>query len=718
MRFKIYCLILFFYLSSAFSQLPVKRDDYVGNNNRNWWRWYNDGPSTPVPAVSDGYVLFSLTDPVASYNPYCDAAFWDGYPAYGGPYRHCTVTLRAKALNAHKYGSRGWGLWYTEPEPNVQQQAWFMHLLDDPDSTGINSWRAETTYDKTETRHHYTDLDAAPYFISDQDWHVYKIDWQTDHVHFIVDSDTVLTVTQDIPDHDLAFHIWVDNLVYEHVDPDTINIYKRGWVGQNDIVLDYVQIVTPDGQLDKSETAEGIKLLRQVPNEVYTSESAGLWHDYTIASPGGSVVVLATARVEQYLDATSAEISGDDDIRLVVDGTDYGWNSSASFNGDAAGTVAKTLVWQQTMTSGSKDIEVYGETSPMLYDITALGGANGGIIYNQEFNETKTEGSAELWKEISFQTHGGDVAFYISGSADEDPNPNNYGFQLSDFDDNNDDDLKIVIDGADFGYRNDSSLWGNRQFGEPGSVLLVPNLTQGQHTLRLYGVGTPTLYRVLIYGENDDEPLPVSLSSFTVQRRKEGSVIQWITESEINNAGFNLFRAATSDSIAPAFASFQQLNQKLIAGQGNSSRRNIYSYTDAFDSAAENIWYLLQDVSYSGLKQNYGPLMLSASGNLPVAGFTLSGSYPNPFGASNSFRSNPVTTIRFNLDKAGKAQLSVYDMRGRLIRRLLQENLEAGAHSAQWNGRDKNGAACASGLYLIRLQYNHKNAVRKMVLLR
>ena len=64
-------------VSPLLAQLDLKRDDYVGTTNRNWWRWYNDGPSTPTPAVSDGYVLFSLINPVADFDPYCDAAFWD-----------------------------------------------------------------------------------------------------------------------------------------------------------------------------------------------------------------------------------------------------------------------------------------------------------------------------------------------------------------------------------------------------------------------------------------------------------------------------------------------------------------------------------------------------------------------------------------------------------------------------------------------------------------
>ncbi len=498
-------LLLFILMSVSSAQLDLKRDDFVGNKNRNWWRWYNDGPNTPMPAVSDGYVLFSLVDPDSNYDPFCDAAIWDGYPDFGGPYQNCVITLRVKALNPHKFGSRGWGLWYTEPYPNLQRQAWFMRVLDStgPGYTGLDWWRAETSNGKTEATHHYVDLDTLPFLIDDMEWHVYKIDRQTDYIRFMIDGDTVLTVTEDLPSEDLAFHLWVDNLVYEHEDPDIINIYKRSWTGKNEVVLDYVQILT-QGTLDRSESPAGIKLLRQVPNEVYSEAATGLWKEYAFTAPQCNLVLLSTGRVEQYLRDDSIRISDDDDIRFIVNDTDYGWDSAQSFDGDAAGTRGMTLLLQQETASGDQQVQVFAETSPLLYDVTVLGAPHGGIVFDREYYETRPVGSDSLWKEIAFNTNGGWVAVYVSGAADEDSTPSNYGYQYANFDDNRDDDLRIVLDTIDYGYKTDQSFYGNRLFGEPKSVLIVDSLTPGTHTLRLYAHGTPDLYRVLIYGENDE----------------------------------------------------------------------------------------------------------------------------------------------------------------------------------------------------------------------
>ena len=498
---------LFIFLTSAFAQLDLKRDDFVGTANRHWWGWHEEGEATPMPAVSDAYVLFSLVNPTREEEPFCDAALWDGYPYIGGPYSNCKITLRAKALNPHKYGSRGWGLWYTEPYPYVTQQAWFMHMLDDPDSTGINSWRAETAYGPYEITHHYVDLDQEPFMIDDMQWHVYKINRQPGYIHFIVDNDTVLKATEDLPDLGMAFHIWVDNLVYEHVDPDIINLHKRAWIGKNEIVLDYVQILT-SGTLGSSEAAENVKLLRQVPNEIYSEPASGLWKEYAFSAPAGNFIMLATARVEQYNLADST-ISGDDDIRFVVNGTDYLWNSANSFNGDQDGTVSKTLLLAQSGNAGTQTVQVFGETSPLLYDVTVLGAEKGGIVFDQEYYEEKDALTDSLWKDITFSTKGGWVAVYLSGSADEDSTPVDHGYQYANFDDNEDDDLRIVLDQTDYGYKTDDALYGNRLFGEPKSILVQQNLSAGEHQLKVYTHRSPTLFRIVIYGENDESVSPI-----------------------------------------------------------------------------------------------------------------------------------------------------------------------------------------------------------------
>ncbi len=88
----------------------------------------------------------------------------------------------------------------------------------------------------------------------------------------------------------------------------------------------------------------------------------------------------------------------------------------------------------------------------------------------------------------------------------------------------------------------------------------------------------------------------------------------------------------------------------------------------------------------------------------------LSVAVPNPF--------NPSTTIRYSIEKGGRAELTIYDIAGRRIRTLLSGFVPAGDHEAVWNGRDDSGRPAASGVYFYRLHTDGFAETRKMVLLK
>ena len=108
--------------------------------------------------------------------------------------------------------------------------------------------------------------------------------------------------------------------------------------------------------------------------------------------------------------------------------------------------------------------------------------------------------------------------------------------------------------------------------------------------------------------------LPVSLSKFRPERMKNTGqvVIRWVTESETNNAGFNILRSETRDG------EFTQLNTALIAGQGTTSERTAYEFADT--SAKPNVvyYYQIQDVSLDGQVQTLQTTHLR--GNVTAAG--------------------------------------------------------------------------------------------------
>ena len=100
---------------------------------------------------------------------------------------------------------------------------------------------------------------------------------------------------------------------------------------------------------------------------------------------------------------------------------------------------------------------------------------------------------------------------------------------------------------------------------------------------------------------------------------------------------------------------------------------------------------------------------------VPVPGTptVLAGNYPNPF--------NPTTTFNFTLAKDGHAVLGVYDLRGRLVRTLVDDTLPAGSYDGayRWDGRDGRGQAVNSGTYFYRLELDGQVVgARKMMLIK
>ncbi|MFQ6614896.1 MAG: Ig-like domain-containing protein, partial [Fidelibacterota bacterium] len=94
---------------------------------------------------------------------------------------------------------------------------------------------------------------------------------------------------------------------------------------------------------------------------------------------------------------------------------------------------------------------------------------------------------------------------------------------------------------------------------------------------------------------------------------------------------------------------------------------------------------------------------------LPVA-FTLLQNYPNPF--------NPETVIQYRLVESGKISLTIYNLRGQVIRHLISGFQSAGSHGVMWNGRDDQNRPVSAGTYIYRLTSQERSVSRKMVLLK
>ena len=111
------------------------------------------------------------------------------------------------------------------------------------------------------------------------------------------------------------------------------------------------------------------------------------------------------------------------------------------------------------------------------------------------------------------------------------------------------------------------------------------------------------------------QALPVQLSQFRPDLTETGTVvINWATESEMDNAGFNILRSQTRTG------EFKVINAQLILGAGTTAERNTYTWTDTAAKPNVVYYYQIEDVSFDGERQTLATVrlrgLISAKGKL------------------------------------------------------------------------------------------------------
>jgi len=99
------------------------------------------------------------------------------------------------------------------------------------------------------------------------------------------------------------------------------------------------------------------------------------------------------------------------------------------------------------------------------------------------------------------------------------------------------------------------------------------------------------------------EPTAITLASFTAQAGAGGVTLAWETATEVDNAGFNLYRAMVEDG------PYTQINETLIAAEGDAVSGASYSFVDRPDYGT--FYYKLEDVDYYGVSTLHGPVRVT-----------------------------------------------------------------------------------------------------------
>ncbi|MEE8571739.1 MAG: choice-of-anchor D domain-containing protein, partial [Gemmatimonadota bacterium] len=191
---------------------------------------------------------------------------------------------------------------------------------------------------------------------------------------------------------------------------------------------------------------------------------------------------------------------------------------------------------------------------------------------------------------------------------------------------------------------------------------------------------------------------PVEVSFYATPNASGTVTLRWTAGDLSFIDGFNIHRATSS--VGP----FERVNEQLIlaTSPGEFEDRTVWPGT--------TFWYKLIAVMPGGTEDTLteSAVSVTTSGQLTAA---LHPPKPNPFSGE--------TSVAFDVPAGvGRVRVTVYNIRGQLVRELLAGAPGSGRHVARWDGLDLNGRAASSGVYFIMLEAGANVRTRKLLLVK
>ena len=198
---------------------------------------------------------------------------------------------------------------------------------------------------------------------------------------------------------------------------------------------------------------------------------------------------------------------------------------------------------------------------------------------------------------------------------------------------------------------------------------------------------------------NDDPNLKdnYDTKSFTKEDRKiirENVFKSYETSREKETAILKTLEKKVSDGIANENEKSELTVKKTLNELIKTSKpKDINEHINKMNSNIEKVFGI-----------NYDNSVKAKKGIIPIE-FNLSQNYPNPF--------NPVTNLEFQIPKSGFVSLKVYDLLGKEVAHIVNENLNSGTYRYKFDGSN-----FASGVYFYKITVGDFSAVKRMVLIK
>ncbi len=224
-----------------------------------------------------------------------------------------------------------------------------------------------------------------------------------------------------------------------------------------------------------------------------------------------------------------------------------------------------------------------------------------------------------------------------------------------------------------------------------GEADLIYTVQEGQFAFDKKNPAKKTDSRLLPVHANTGENMSL-LILFSVKAQAEIGVY---SSGELAGSGF------INDGACGLAVWGDDLTTEEIDGATLGDKLEIRVFTESRETIADLEW-IHGDATYE--TDGFAVIELQLPTTAPDE-FRLDQAYPNPF--------NSVTEITFHLRDPGKVSLSIFDLNGREISKLVNSNLSAGLHTTTWDAGDMS-----SGMYLVRLSAGGQERIGKLMLVR
>ena len=221
----------------------------------------------------------------------------------------------------------------------------------------------------------------------------------------------------------------------------------------------------------------------------------------------------------------------------------------------------------------------------------------------------------------------------------------------------------------------------------------------------------------------NDSALPATLSYFEARYFDNVIIIRWITESETNNLGFDIYRGESK------YGPFEKINSHRIAGAGTTANQQKYEYIDDTAVPGNQYFYYIENVDFSGEKERsekiqaisgpFGKAKQEITSKTSFLGkpvkYQVFQNFPNPF--------NPETWIPFQMPESADVTVKIYNVFGQTIRTIDLGQKGIGRYlskdeSIHWDGRNQNGELVPSGVYFYQFRAGKFMEMKKMLLVK